>query len=208
VSDTAAPDPWVFYTKTVPDDFNRSLDAQAALGESGRRVHDAMCALDATIHIDLIGDAPTSVYLNIEQGRMSAGEQPSHAPFLRIVQDDAAMRRLARETNGSLTALLGALAGLGSDMKLTRKRMLALEAVGGSIHFEVTGDDGFVLLTHFGPGAMPDTPDAVIRMDETSYAAMRAGEIDPQTAFLDDAIQTDGDLQKIMQVAFAIVAPD
>ena len=93
-------------------------------------------------------------------------------------------------------------------MKLTRKRMLDLEAVDGSIRFEVTGEDGFTMLVHFGPHAMPAQPDAVIRMDEAGYAAMRAGEIDPQTAFLDDTIETEGDLQKIMQVAFAIVTPD
>jgi hypothetical protein len=208
VNDAAALDPRVFYTKTIPEDFNRSLDAQAALGESGRRVHEAMCALSATIRVDLVGDAAATVYLNIENGRMQAGDRPSHAPFARIVQDDTALRRLARETGGSLTALLGALAGLGGEMKLTRKRMLDLEAVDGLIHFEVAGDDGFVLLSHFGTGEMPATPDALIRMDEASYADMRAGRVDPQTAFLDDSIRTEGDMQKIMQVAFALVAPD
>jgi hypothetical protein len=208
VSEAAAPDARDFYTRAIPDDFNRSVDAQAALGDAGRRVHDAMCALSGTLRIDLVGAAPATVYLNIESGRMRAGDTPGHAPFLRVVQDEAALHRLARETDGSLTALLGALAGLGGEMKLTRKRMLDLEAVDGLIRFEVTGDDGFVLLAHFGTREMPEAPDAVIRMDEASYAAMRAGEIDPQTAFLDDAIQTEGDLQKIMQLAFALVAPD
>jgi hypothetical protein len=204
----AAPDPNEFFARIVPDDFNRSLDTQAALGEAGRAVHDAMRALSATIRVDLVGAAPTTVYLDIEAGRMHASDSPGHAPFLRIVQDEAALRRLARETDGSLTALLGALAGLGGDMKMTRKRMLDLEAVDGLVRFEVTGDDGFSLLVHFGTRDMPAEPDAVIRMDEASYAAMRAGEIDPQTAFLDDAIRTEGDMQKIMQVAFAVVAPD
>jgi hypothetical protein len=202
------PDAHEFYTRTIPDDFNRSLDAQAALGDAGGRVHAAMSALSGTLRIDLVGDAPATVYLNIENGRMRADAEPSHTPFLRVVQDEAARRRLARETDGSLTALLGALAGLGSEMKLTHKRMLDFEAVDGLVRFEVTGDDGFALLAHFGTNDMPARPDAVIRMDEASYAAMRAGEIDPQTAFLDDAIQTEGDMQKIMQVAFAVVAPD
>lgn len=197
-----------FYTRVIPEDFNRSLDAQAALGEPGRRVYEAMCALSGTIRIDLVGDDAATLYLDIEQGRMQASDRPGHAPFVRIVQDDAAVQRLARETAGSFSALLGTLAGLGGDMKLTHKRMIDLEAVDGLIHFEVTGDEGFALLTHFGTREMPATPDAVIRMDETSYAAMRAGEIDPQMAFLDDAIRTEGDMQKIMQVAFALVAPD
>ena len=155
-----------------------------------------MRALSATIGIDLIGDDPATVYLNIEKGCMSAGLQASHAPSIRIIQDGATLRWLMRETDGSLTALLGALAGLGGEMKLTHKRMLDLEAVDGLIRFEVTGDNGFTLLTHFGTREMPAEPDAVIRMSEDSYAAMRSGRIDPQTAFLDDSIQTEGDLQK------------
>jgi hypothetical protein len=208
VSDAFASDPRTFYSKTIPDDFNRGLDEQAALGDAGRRVLEAMRALSATIRIDLIGDDPATVYLNIEKGCMSAGLQASHAPSIRIIQDGATLRWLMRETDGSLTALLGALAGLGGEMKLTRKRMLDLEAVDGLIRFEVTGDNGFTLLTHFGTREMPAEPDAVIRMSEDSYAAMRSGRIDPQTAFLDDSIQTEGDLQKVMQVAFAVVAPD
>ena len=208
MSKAFASDPRTFYDQTIPDDFNRGLDEQAALGDAGQRVLESMRALSATIRIDLVGDDPATVYLNIENGCMSAGEQASHAPFIRLTQDAATLRWLMRETDGSLCALLGALAGFGGEMKLTRKRMLDLEAVDGLIRFEVTGDDGFTLLTHFGTREMPAEPDAVIRMDQASYAAMRAGEIDLQTAFLDDTIQTEGDMQKVMQVAFAMVAPD
>jgi len=208
VSEAGAVDPRIFYSETIPDDFNRSLDEQAALGDGGRRVFEAMRALSATIRIDLVGDEPATVFLNIESGRMSAAEQASRPPCVRLVLDEATLRWLMRETDGSLSALLGALAGLGGEMKLTRKRMLDLEAVDGLIRFEVTGAHGFSLLTHFGTGEMPAKPDAVIRMSEASYAAMRSGRIDPQAAFLDDSIQTEGDLQKIMQVAFALVAPD
>ena len=45
-------------------------------------------------------------------------------------------------------------------------------------------------------------------MSETSYRELRAGKLDPQTAFLDDAIHAEGDMQKVMQLAFAAVAPD
>ena len=185
MSDAFASDPRTFYSKTIPDDFNRGLDEQAALGDAGRRVLEAMRALSATIRIDLIGDDPATVFLNIEKGCMSAGLQASHAPSIRIIQDGATLRWLMRETDGSLTALFGALAGLGGEMKLTRKRMLDLEAVDGLIRFEVTGDNGFTLLTHFGTREMPAEPDAVIRMSEDSYADMRSGRIDPQTAFLE-----------------------
>jgi putative sterol carrier protein len=86
--------------------------------------------------------------------------------------------------------------------------VLELEAVDGLLRFEVTGDGGFSLLTHFGTSDLPDEPDATLRMTAAAYADLRAGRIDPQSAFLDDAIETEGDMQKIMQVAFAVVAPD
>jgi predicted lipid carrier protein YhbT len=93
-------------------------------------------------------------------------------------------------------------------MKLTRKRMLEMEAVDGLIRFEVTGEGGFSLLTRFGAGPPPAEPDATIRMDEAVYRALRAGHLDPQSAFLEDTIRAEGDMQKVMQLAFAAVAPD
>jgi hypothetical protein len=208
VSKAGASDPRTFYCETIPADFNRGLDEQAALGEPGRRVFEAMQTLSATIRVDLVGDDAATFYLNIKDGRMNAAEDAGQPPCIRLIQDDAALQWLMRETDGSLSALLGALAGLGGEMKLTRKRMLDLEAVDGLIRFEVVGDDGFSLLTHFGNREMPAEPDAVIRMSEGSYAEMRWGRVDPQAAFLDDSITTEGDLQKVMQVAFAVVAPD
>jgi hypothetical protein len=93
-------------------------------------------------------------------------------------------------------------------MKLTRKRVRDLKMVSGLIRFEVTGAAGFTFLTHFGGGLVQPQPDAVIRMPEASYRDLRAGRLDPQTAFLEDAIHAEGDMQKVMQLAFAAVAPD
>jgi putative sterol carrier protein len=86
--------------------------------------------------------------------------------------------------------------------------MLDMEAIEGLIRFEVTGENGFSLLTHFGTGPLPAEPDATIRMAETSYRDLRAGRLDPQTAFLEDEIDAEGDMQKVMQLAFAAAAPD
>jgi hypothetical protein len=146
--------------------------------------------------------------LNIADGRMTASAEPEHEPFLTVTQDDAAFRRLAREAGGSITGLLGALAGIGGDMKLTRKRMVEMERVDGLIRFEVGGDDAFAILTHFGTGARPAEPDASIKLSEEAYANLRRGQLDPQSAFLSGAIEAEGDMEKVMQLAFAAVAPD
>jgi len=197
-----------FYTQKIPCDFNRMLDEQAARGEAGRRVYEDMLAVNGTIRIDVRGDESATFFLNIAAGRMTPDDVPSHAPFITVIQDMGAFRRLAREAGGSFTALLGALAGLAGDMRLTRKRMLAMQAVEGLIRFEVTGEKGFSLLSHFGARPLPAEPDATIRVGEESYRALRAGRLDPQSAFLDDEIHAEGDMQKVMQLAFAAVAPD
>jgi hypothetical protein len=201
-------DPHAFYTRKIPEEFNRVLDEQAARGREGQRVHEDMAAVNGTIRVDIRGNDSATFFLNIAAGRMTPDDAPSHAPFLTLIQDMRAFRRLARKAGDSLTALLGAFAGLASDMKLTRKRMLDMEAVKGLIRFEVTGEDGFSILTHFGAGPLPAEPDASIRVGEETYHELHAGRIDPQSAFLNDTIQAEGDVQKVMQLAFAAVAPD
>jgi hypothetical protein len=202
-------DPRTYFTQKIPGDFNRMLDGQAARGEAGRRVYDDMRAVNGTIRVDVRGaDAAATVFLNIEAGRMTPGDAPNQAPFLTVIQDANAFQRLTREAGETITALLGAVAGLAGDMRLTRKRMFDMDAVDGLIRFEVTGEEGFSLLSHFGTGPLPDAPDATIRMDAATWRALQAGHRDPQSAFLEDDIHTEGDMQKVMQLAFAAVAPD
>ena len=208
MSDDDPVDPHTFYTRKIPTDFNRMLDEQAARGEEGRRVFEDMTAVNGTIRVDIPGDDAVTFFLNIAAGRMTPANEPSHAPFLTLIQDMGAFRRLARKAGDSPTALLGALAGLAGDMKLTRKRMLDMEAVNGLIRFEVTGEHGFSILTHFGAGPLPAEPDASIRVGEETYRELHAGRLDPQSAFLNDTIHAEGDMQKVMQLAFAAVAPD
>ena len=61
-------------------------------------------------------------------------------------------------------ALLGGLSGLAGEMKLTQARIDNLALVQGLMHFEVTGEDGFVLRTHFGTSPPPAEPCKVDRM--------------------------------------------
>jgi hypothetical protein len=197
-----------FYQDRIPRDFNDMLEKQKSLGEAGERLYREMAAVDATIRIEVRGEADEAFLLNIEGGRMSASDRAAHPPFLTLIQDEAAFRRLERETRGSFAALLGALAGLGAEMKLTRKRVIDLEAVNGVIRFEVTGGDGFAITTCFGAHASSGEPDAAIRVDGGAYADLRAGRLDPQSAFLDGRIDVEGDMEKVMQLAFSAVAPD
>ena len=137
------PDPHTYYTQAIPAQFNRMLEAQSERGEAGRSVYEGMLAVNESIHVEVRGEDSQHFYLNIEAGRMTPGDTPDHEPFIDLSLDLDSFRQLAREAGESLTGLLGALAGLGGEMKLTRKRVYDLEAVAGLIRFEVSGEAGF-----------------------------------------------------------------
>ena len=176
-------------------------------GEDGAQVLEGMRAVNATICAEVEGEeAP--FFLNIEAGRMSAGADAAHPPFLTIRQDRAAFERLASEAGDSAMALLGGLSGLAGEIRLTQTRIQNLQAVNGLLRLEVTGDDAWSLLTHFGTEPMPDEPTTSIKVDAKAYAELRSGQLDPQTAFLNGQIQVEGDMQLAMQLALAAISPD
>jgi hypothetical protein len=139
---------------------------------------------------------------------MSPGEAPSQPPFLTLFQDRRAFERVASEAGDSTMALLGGLSGLAGEMKLTKARIDNLAFVNGLVHFEVTGDDGFVLRTHFGSDPVPAEPQTRIRVDQAAYEDLRNGRLDPQSAFMNQQIVVEGDMQMAMQLALAAIAPD
>ncbi len=205
---TPATDPRRFYTETIPDQFNRALDAQAGSTAPERAMYEEMCAVDATIRVDVEGEGGGRFYLNIEKGRMRAADTAAHEPFLTLLQDRRAFERIAQEASESAMALLGGLSGLAGEMRLTRRRIADLRQVDGLVQLEVTGPEGFVLRSHFGGRPLPEQPDAIIQMDASAYAKLRGGTLDPETAFIEQQIVVQGNMQTAMQLALAAVAPD
>ena len=203
-----SPEPRRFYAECVPAQFNRDLEAQQAKGEAGKQRYEDMRGVDATIRIEVEGEGGGTLYLNIERGRMRASEAASHPPFLTLLQDRRAFERLVRETGESASALLGGLAGLGGEMPLTRRRIERLLGLSGLLQFEITGDDGFALRTHFGSDPIPSEADTRVRMDEATYRDLRSGAVDLQSAFMDLRIEIEGDMQLALRVALAAVAAD
>jgi hypothetical protein len=200
--------PTSFYGERIPAQFNRALERQQSLGESGRRVYEAMCAVHATIRVDVEGPDGGTFFLNIRAGRMSAGSDPAQPPFLTLIQDRRAFERLSREAGDSALGLLGGLSGIAGEMVLTRARVENLRAVDGLIQFEVTGDDGFSLATHFGSAPVPAEAKTRISVDGAAYRDLRSGALDPQAAFMSEQIRVEGDMHAAMQLALAAVAPD
>lgn len=196
----------MFYTETLPAQFNRDLRDQERAVETAQRVLDGMRAVHATIRVDVEGSG--TFFLNIEAGRLTPGDEPAHAPFLTLIQEGPAFERLAAEAGDSAMGFLGGLSGLAGEMKLTQGRIENLSGVAGCLRFEITGDQGFALLTHFGSGPVPDQPDTSIAVSPDAYRALRTGELNPQDAFMNGQIQVEGDMQLAMQIALAALSPD
>jgi hypothetical protein len=203
-----APDPRSFYEVALPHQFNQALEAQEALGEAGEPLFSRMRATQASIRVEVGGDDGGTFHLDIAQGRMASVATPGLPPFLTLIQDRAAFDRIVAEAGDSALALLGGLSGLAGEMHLTPMRIQNLAAVDGLIHIEVTGESGFVIQTHLGTGERPAVPDTTITLDEAAYRDLRSGELDPQSAFMNQQILVEGDMQKAMQLAFAAIAPD
>ena len=201
-------EPRTFFEETLPAQWNAALREQERAVEDAERLLAGMRGVDATIAVEIEGEGGGRFFLNIAAGRLTPGAAHVHAPFLTLRQDRASFERLAAEVGDSALGFLGALSGLAQEMRLTRARVALLAGLAGSVRFELRGEGGFVLHSQFGAGPAPAAPSTSISVDRDAYRALRAGELNPQDAFLGGKIQVEGDMQLAMQLALAALAPD
>lgn len=204
-----------FYRDRVPAQYNATLAAQraATTTDSGAKaLLEEMEAVRASIVV-VVGDE-TFLY-DVERGMMTGVEAPSHPPFLvlRHAREDFAALRAG--CGDSLLGFLGALAGLGDEMKITAQRVRSLRELAGGIRLVREGGEGFVLEAWFG--VVPDTavspnglpaPAATLRLNAATYARLRSGELDPQDAFLAGSIPIEGDEGLAIGLALAAMSPE
>jgi hypothetical protein len=204
----APADPRRFFLETLPAQWNAALREQERAAEAAARLLEGMRGVEATICVEVGGAEGGRFFLNVSGGRLAPGETASHAPFLTLCLEWDAFERFAAEVGDSALGFLGALSGLGQEMRLTRARVELLAGLSGSVRFELRGEGGFALLTHFGAGPASGEPTTSIRVDREAYRALRVGRLNPQDAFLSGQIEVEGDLQLAMQLALAALAPD
>ncbi len=206
--ESGLPDPKTFYTERLPEQFERALREQERSVEAAQRVLDGMRAVNATLAVEVSGEGGGRFYLNIEAGRLSPGDAPAREPVMTLIQERPDFDRLVRDAGDSALGFLGGLSGLAGEIRLTRQRLEALSGLSGSLRFEVSGDEGFALVTQFGPGPAPEEPTTTITIDPEVYAQLRGGALDAQSAFMTGKIDVKGDMQLAMQLALAVLAPE
>lgn len=201
-----------FYRERIPEQFNLTLESQqaSATGDStAAQVLEEMEAVRASIVVQVDdGDTMHRSAFDIERGRMRSVDKPSRTPFLILGHTLADFANIRRECGDSLLGFLGALAGLGDEMRLTSQRVRSLRDLHGSLVFERVGQDGFTLFASFGVDTPEPEPRAIIRLDEAIYTALRRGELDPQDAFLDGRIEIEGDMEMAIGLALSALSPD
>jgi hypothetical protein len=202
----------LFYTERVPAQFNRARAKQesAATGdEEQTRILDEMRAVRTAIGVQVeTAEGPRSFAFDIECGVMNFVPTPEREPFLVLHHSLADFNPLRRECGDSILGFLGALAGLGDEMRLTAQRVRSLRELAGGLVFEITGASGFALLARFGATAPENEPRTRIRIDEKIFSSLRSGELDPQDAFLDGLVEVEGDMEMAIRLALAAASPD
>lgn len=204
-----------FYRHRVPVQYNATLEAQraAAIDDPGAKALLGEMEAVRTSIVALVGDE-TFAY-DVERGVMKGVTAPGRPPFLVLRHAREDFDALRTECGDSLLGFLGALAGLGDEMKITAQRVRSLRELAGGLRLVREGDGGFVLEAWFG--VEPDTsapanglpePAATLRLDAVTYAQLRGGELDPQDAFLAGSIPIEGDEGLAIGLALAAMSPE
>jgi hypothetical protein len=192
-----------FFTLQVPAEWNRRLAQEEARG--GDRVAKLRAAaFDLEVRVD--GAEGGHFHLRVDEGRMSSSPDAGGEPLVILTLAAGEFRRLAEEVGPSPMALLGGIGG-DKDFALTGGRVSALRELRGTLRLEVTGDDPWGLLVHFGPGPVPE-PATTIQIGSEEYRGIREGSLDLQGAFMTGKLMLDGDLEIAMKLAMAMMSPE
>jgi hypothetical protein len=203
-----APDPKTFFGERFPAQMNRALAEQEQAAAAAQRTLDGMRAVAATIRFVVTGSGGGTFFVNLADGRSTAGDAATHPPFLTLAIDGSHYEPLWREAGDNVLGFLGGISGMGAPIKLTQLRVKQIAEVGGTLLFELTGEGGFRLLARLGDGDPVEPADTTIRVDTEAFRELRAGKLEPQDAFMAGKIQVEGDMQRAMQLALAVLSPD
>jgi putative sterol carrier protein len=172
--------------------------AEQRLAAAQREVDDLRAATGA-IAWDVIGPSPARCYVNIAGGAVSVAETPVAEPFMTVSQSDADWARFT----GGMTGFFGG----DSRRTFGRSRMDRVRALKGAVRFVFTGlaDGGsWTCVLSFGGSPRPAEPQTTVTVAADVVKKIQAGQLDPQTAFMQGQVKLSGDPGLAMQLGMAL----
>jgi hypothetical protein len=186
-----------FFSDWLPREFTSEFGA-------GKRA-----ASDITVAVHLEGEGGGEWVLDVRGGSLSvraAGDLGS-APMVQLWQSVQDWRALAVGEDGANVDLAPPQASALDVLFVDPASRQILQAVKGTVRFEVTGYHGrtWGMLVKFGTLPGKAEPDATITVDAGTYAAILARKLAPPEAYFSGKISLRGDTSLAMQLAMAML---
>lgn len=159
-----------------------------------------------TVRVRLDGAEGGAWDLRLGAAGLAVGEPDDREPEVTVLQSVADWRAIAVGEAGAVD-LAPPTASPMDILFLDASAHEVLGQVKGTVRFEVTGYNGrtWSLTVKFGTQPLAGEPNATIRVDAESYAAILARTLAPPQAFFSGKIQILGDAGLAMQLGMAMM---
>ncbi len=193
-----------YFEKRVPEAWNRRLQQQRDHGADGQDLLAKMRAADFALEV--IVPAAGSYHLEVRDGEMRALDAARPDVLLSLSMSPSDCIKLEASVGASPMALLGGVGGM-PDFVLTPDRIAVMREIEGTMRVQVTGDDAWGVIIHFGSPPVPD-PRTTVSIPQEEFTKLIAGEMDLQGAFMTGKLEMEGDVEVPMKMAMAVMAPE
>lgn len=183
-----------FFTDWLPAEF------AAEFGPGLRK------AADITVAVRLEGEGGGEWVIDVrdDQLRVRAPEEPGPPPLVSLRQTVADWRAVAVGEEGAVNLAPPAASAL-DVLFVDPASRLVLEAVEGTVRFEVEGYNGrtWWMEVKFGTHPHPAQPDALMLLDAETYAQVLDRRLAPVDAYFSGKIQLRGNTSLALKFAMA-----
>jgi putative sterol carrier protein len=202
----AAVEPGEFLrTVVAPDYAGRIENLRFRIRQLERELADREAAT-TSIGLVITGDQGGRWFLNVSGGKMDVGDEPACPVLFSCHQNYDDWCALTRA--GSMFGGVGSdTRGRGSATAFSGSRISRLRALRGTVQLALSSDAGRDerrVVLHFGDGEPAFPPQVTVSMREDDAAALRAGSLDPQAAFLQGRVKITGDVALAVQLGSAL----